>query len=213
MEKAVKLFDKKFVHFMWDDKLKGKEGFFADSIDVLNSYIEDCNDNRVGKVSVSNRSDFPFRNSCSGMYRFFYCDPNYEVKRAFYKEGKTVQYFDEVSAQWLDIFKEFDVIWYDKRGYRVKPEEEKQKRMTYRQLAEWLARGKGQQTSTDCTVRYTFQEVLESEENKEIPENYKIRYWGSDEWIEPTEREYLVSVKHINPDMSPAEYHYQETDV
>lgn len=35
----MELFDKRFVHFMWDDSLKGKVGFFADSIDELRDSI------------------------------------------------------------------------------------------------------------------------------------------------------------------------------
>ena len=118
MEKEVKLFDKRFVYFMWDDGLKGKEGFFADSIDVLNYNIEDCDDNRLGKVSFSNRDDFPFY-VYGGLYRFFYYDPNYEVKRAYYKEGKQIQVAYKGANNWVDCD---EPEWVDGCQFRIKPD-------------------------------------------------------------------------------------------
>lgn len=188
---SKKLFDKKFVHFLWDDSLEGKEGFFADNIGDLITSVNNNGDKNI--ASKSKYQDTPFYEAGSD-WRFFYYDPNYECKRA-YNEGKQIQISGDGEI-WVD--------WEDKREpdwdtiflFRIKPEEEpKPKRMTYRMLAEWLAKGNGQQSSTECSVRYTFQETIKEDENKEVPVDYKIRRWNSNEWIEPTVDVYNVDCK------------------
>ena len=34
------IFEKRYVHFMWDDSLENIEGFFADTIDNLRTSVE-----------------------------------------------------------------------------------------------------------------------------------------------------------------------------
>ena len=84
-----------------------------------------------------------------------------------------------------------------KKGFLIKPErqtkteESKTRRMTYRQLAEWLANGNGQFTSLkDKTFVSSSLDYNNKLDNTELPKSYKIRRWGSDEWIEPTEEIY-----------------------
>ena len=36
----MKLFNKQFVHFMWEDELEGKRGFGTDDIDDLQRFVE-----------------------------------------------------------------------------------------------------------------------------------------------------------------------------
>lgn len=115
----AELFDKKFVHFMWEDNLEGKEGFFSDSIDTLKSYVEDNYDNLIGKVSDSDRGNFPFRKNCYETFRFFYYDPNYECKRA-YAEGKQIQVKN--GGSWIDVSDELKLTWDLSNIYRIKPE-------------------------------------------------------------------------------------------
>ena len=100
MEKESKLFDKRFVYFMWDDELEGMGGFFADNIGTLKEQIN----NGVAEYLHNTKSryeDKPFAN-CNSAYRFFYYDPNYEVKKAF-NEGKTIQYQLAGGVDWADI--------------------------------------------------------------------------------------------------------------
>lgn len=191
----MELFDSKYVHCTWDESLKGKKVFYSDFIQCIKEEVNGHKIDARGICEAYNPDniDNPFIiHSIKGnvhTWAYVYYDPNYEVKKA-YVEGKKIQFRYE-SNGWIDyVFQ--DACWDDEgREWRVKPEEEKPeeekpKRMTYRQLAEWLAKGNGQQSSTKCSIRFTFQEVVKADENKEVPEDYVIRRWGSDEWIEPT---------------------------
>ena len=122
-----KLFDKQFVHFMWDDSLEGKEGFVSDSIDSLvarvnGTMIKTIDEQQIfGLVSYGN-SALPF--SVDGIYyRFFYWDPNYDYKKAWL-DGKRVQYMTTIYVNngWKDVPDE----WYwdgdTTTQYRIKPE-------------------------------------------------------------------------------------------
>lgn len=70
--------------------------------------------------------------------------------------------------------------------YLLYPYEEPKKRMTNRQIAEWLARGKGEYSRDDCDSAYAEYSYYKSERNNEVDSGMKIRSWGSEEWIEPT---------------------------
>ena len=109
-----------------------------------------------------------------------------EVMQA-YVDGKQIQIraAGNNKRDWEDFnFGEPCWDWYETE-YRIKPEEEKPKRMTKRQLAEWLARGFGESktgfANNICTV-YTYPQWHEDEPVKDRT----IRPWGSAEWIEPT---------------------------
>lgn len=121
MEKEVKLFDKRFVHFMWDDELKGKQCFVADYIDTIQALVEKGDENTLYLVTCSNDERKPFRRrNRTATRQFAYYDPNYEVKRAFYKEGKKVQSFLDYKNKWFDVAGE--PSWLDGIEYRIKPE-------------------------------------------------------------------------------------------
>ena len=121
----MELFDKKFVHFMWDDELEGKKGFFDDSIndliDVVNDDpINNPYNNGYGTVVKSNNDDEPFLKKESDIsWKFFYYDPNYECKKA-YAEGKQIQLFNPDTGDWIDSD---EPEWLDILKYRIKPEE------------------------------------------------------------------------------------------
>jgi hypothetical protein len=115
----MELFDKKFVHFMWDDELEGKECFVADDISTLKSDVSHkaCS-KRFGNVKKG-LLEYPFQIK-SWNWRFAYYDPNYEVKRAF-NEGKKVQVKRiDCFADWIDCD---EPIWSKECCYRVKSEE------------------------------------------------------------------------------------------
>lgn len=91
----MKLYDPKFVHFEWSDKLDGQYCFVADNINKL---IERVNGNDTThhflKVSKGNES-YPFEcgtDGISGNSRFAYYDPNYEVKYAYWEMGYDIYY-------------------------------------------------------------------------------------------------------------------------
>ena len=112
---------------MWDDELEGKDCFVADNIDDLIFAVR--NDGKCGvKTNVlhsSFRASLPFLDSIlNNCYPFAYYDPNYEVKRAYYKEGKKVQILSSDGADWRDVEDEGMFEWYIKQGriFRIKPE-------------------------------------------------------------------------------------------
>lgn len=183
----MELFDKKYVHFMWDEELEGKKGFVANGIAELRFIVNHTQDITTTTVRKSDYEDTFVSNDNGVRYRFFYYDPNYDCKKAYY-EGKQIQYKD-INGNWKDAYKP---AWRDEEEYRIKPEAS---RMTYRQLAEWLAKGNGEGTTTlseDIATIITYPKDKES--TYVIPE-YKIRRWGSDEWIEPTVDVYMEDCK------------------
>lgn len=73
-------FNKEYVYCMEAKHRCGKYGYFADSVDLLESYVINDYLRYWGKLSIkpsSNRS-FPFVNEDDGcMYKFFYTDPEW----------------------------------------------------------------------------------------------------------------------------------------
>ena len=88
----MKLYNPKFVHFEWSDKLDEQYCFVADDIDSLIKSVNEHNTNEYGKVSKADEySVSPFyceiEEDNSHMYTFAYYDPNYEVKYAYWVMG------------------------------------------------------------------------------------------------------------------------------
>ena len=122
----MELFDKKYVHFVWDDSLVGKKCIYADDIDRLITRVNAGDwelttirtppkDMDIGFVS------YPFfLEDAEEPYRFIYIDPNYECKIA-YARGETIQ--SGHSDGWHDVTNE--PIWDGHFIYRVKPKVEK----------------------------------------------------------------------------------------
>ena len=180
----MELFNKRFVHFMWDDSLKGKEGFTADNIGFLRYAVNDNVDRSRHRVCDSKLSSFPFYSELDGSrWKFFYYDPLYAYKKAF-EDGKRVQ-FRLPGGSWLDIETETRK-WSGRFEYRiVEDEEAAEQRVTRAQLSEWLAKGNGVYRTapdgTSCTV-HEF-----NEENADDPADLcvEVRRWEDKEWHEP----------------------------
>lgn len=75
-------------------------------------------------------------------------------------------------------------------------------RMTNRQYAEWLAKGNGESTTSRLHCAYTCYEYEKGKDEMFVPDDYVIRPWDSDEWIEPTLDIYLRDCKHLSQDRS-----------
>lgn len=182
-------FEKQFVHFMWDSELVGKECFVADDIDSL---IHAFNAGAMCMHEVIDSHDgcYPFALREGGHYRFAYYDPNYECKKAC-EEGRKIQISGD-GETWVD-WEDDGVGIPDWNGiflFRVKSEETKSRRMCYRELAEWLAKGNGQVSYNDGSIATEVcvesgSSYFESKDKAEVPVGYRIRRWGSDVWIEP----------------------------
>ena len=128
-------------------------------------------------------SESAIKDIASGGLRWFDGDCDYRIEselNAFckYCKGKGVNCYNctnkDTEGSYLKLFPE----------KYIKPEESK--RMTYRQLAEWLAKGMGQFTHTLASTVFVGLVYDSACDNEEVPTMYKIRRWGSDEWIEPT---------------------------
>lgn len=120
--KYEKLFDPKFVHFMWSDELEGKEGFFSEDITCLKIVVTQNSARDV--LEKSTNDEHPFLASTGCCFRFFYYDPNYNVKRA-YLDGKIIEYYYEHEKKWYPIEPRQLTELDDGCEYRIKPEEEK----------------------------------------------------------------------------------------
>lgn len=115
-----RLFDKKCVFCMWDNSLRDKEVFAADFLDDLMNYVEEGEVQHT--VVESANPNYPFLEH-DDSYRYCYYDPLYDVKRAYYKEGKVIQYWDWMREVWEDVHNE--PMWHMRvEYYRVKPIEE-----------------------------------------------------------------------------------------
>ena len=181
-------FEKRFVHFMWDDELEGKKVFYADDIHMLIEDVTDGDD--MGIVKESEYSDEPF-DVDGDNWRFVYYDPYYELKWA-YEQGITIQ--AHVSGNmWVDIK---EPSWEDgPERYRIKQDENP---VTHRELALWLAQGNGEiyhyddsGFKTEVKTSYGYHQEYENCDCNEYKTFHsKIRKWGDTEWVTPT-REYM----------------------
>ncbi len=76
----MSVFNKEYVHFMRNEELCGRYGYFADSIDTLVDRVTSDYHRYWGKLSsgISSNCSFPFVNEEDGQsYKFFYSDPKW----------------------------------------------------------------------------------------------------------------------------------------
>ena len=114
----MELFDKKFVYFMWDDELRGKECFYDDEIDGLRKTV-DANNTSFKSCLEPNTAANPFRaisKRRNWSWRFAYYDPNYEYKVA-YSKGSQIQHREKGKSVWYDGIP----CWDPRYEYRIKP--------------------------------------------------------------------------------------------
>lgn len=183
-----KLFDKRFVRFLWEDELEDKDKnlFVADNIPTLITRVEMGISN--GFVRKSRNADFPFFTGTNNS-RFCYYDPHYDVKRAYYVERKKLQYYDSADEDWEDV--QGEPSWrMSPDDYRIKPEKKAEERVTHKEMAEWLAKGKGQYMSTHTPMYLHSFAYRDEQDNERVPEDIRVRAWGDSKWHEPT-KEYL----------------------
>ena len=178
------IFEKRYVHFMWDDSLENVEGFFADTIANLRMSVEFNVRTQYGKIkSADIKSPYTFSYDDKTSFKFFYYDPNYEIKVAR-EEGKTIQVLYD--SDWYDITPDYELI--DNETYRIEPKSklEGEKPITYRELAMWLSKGNGEICmSSGIKLSYHLYE-----KDDELVENVLVRKWCDDGWHKPS-RQYL----------------------
>lgn len=181
----MELFDKKYVYFLWDDKLEEKKGFVADHIDTLinlvNSNSDMCTILKTGHTSypfISNRTSLDFDFS-----QLAYYDPNYELKIAHHN-GYTIEFYDDELKKWVE---EKEPKWWDNVKYRVKQNDkivkQNDKFCTNRQLSKWLVQGNGECITGEFVSTCHIYE--EKNANNEI-EQFLVRRWEDEGWHAPT---------------------------
>lgn len=118
----MELYNKKYVYFEWDERLRGKKGFVA--TDILNIKEQVNKGTNITEIYYSSDNTKPFSPMNYDCYcSFAYYDPNYEVKKAF-NEGKKIQWKYRDEKQWYDWDGDlFPTFFDDNTGYelRVKP--------------------------------------------------------------------------------------------
>lgn len=194
------MFDKRFVHFMWDDSLKGKVGFFADSIEEL---IEAVNRNASDKDSVKvGGGSFPFCSETDTAWKFFYHDPLYEYRWVHeHEQGKKKVQVKLPLSGWSDMPK--DWTWDYSCEYRiVENEEEKPTRLNWYMLAMWLAKGNGQAHSSNLEddmiiSSLNYNPVFGADT---LDSSWQVRRWDDTVWHEPTVDYCFPEVSHPTPD-------------
>lgn len=173
-------FEKRFLYTFADveeaKKLIGKKGIFSDeSIDHEDLRVDD-----LFVLEGAEEGDYPFKTGDRYFFRYFYYDPNLGCKRAYYLDGKKIQFKGE--KHWFDC--DGEPIWDDDTEFRIKPETET--RLTNREVAEWIARGEGQVLHLGNVMTDFYYGDTRDDE----PCAYKIRKWSDDGWHEAT-KEYI----------------------
>lgn len=77
----MELYDKRYVYFDWDDKLKDKNVFVADSIDWIKYKVNECRTDLMVEIKESKNPSKPFELKLTeDTFVFAYYDPFYEKK-------------------------------------------------------------------------------------------------------------------------------------
>lgn len=115
-------FEDKFVHFRWDDSLKGKKVFYADCISTLENDVAEGEDYReLLRYSGNEACPFTIKSSDgeqNNNWQFVYYDPNYEAKRA-YERGKLIEHKSDIDDEW---YVDVQPTWEEGAEYRIKPQ-------------------------------------------------------------------------------------------
>jgi hypothetical protein len=181
----MELFDKKYVYFMWDDKLEEKEAFVALYIEDLINAVNTQDYRFKTRIHESDddyeKGKYPFCDTVNESFSFAYYDPNYELKVA-YNNGKTIESYAEEFKIWVE---EKEPKWWDNVKYRVKENDVKQndKICTNRQLEKWLAQGNGECKTATLVSSYHIYE--ENKANNKL-EHFLVRRWDDEDWHKPT---------------------------
>jgi hypothetical protein len=194
----MNLFIKEYLHSEFDDSLVGKYGFFANdesSIqDVVNNVklyqIVDNNLKNWDKLEEFCNNTYPFWGLHNpGGAKLFYHDPYYYLKEAVVVDGETLEVnIDNVWTEVTDL-ESFFTNYPNPLPPKQYRTEKNRRIVTHRELAKWLADGKGQVCYSPlnrdvgmCAVYFSYHIGLD---DKPV-ENLLIRSWDDVAWHLPT---------------------------
>lgn len=185
----MNLFIKEYLHSEFDDSLVGKYGFFAND----EASIQDA----VNNVNLKNWDQL--EKFCNNTYQFwglhnprgtklFYHDPYYYLKEAVVVDGETLEVnIDNVWTEVTDL-ESFFTNYPNPLPPKQYRTEKNRRIVTHRELAKWLATGKGQVRSPSgdnkhiCVANFGYAIDLD---DKHV-ENLLIRSWDDVAWHIPT---------------------------
>lgn len=188
-------FDTRFVYYMWDEKLEGKEAFYSDNIDSLKHYVQTNDQKKCDKIHFSFDESAPFatENELSHRhFKFVYCDPHYKLKLA-QEKGEAIEALASFGKDvWFEIE---NPTWdFDPSRYRIKEKEKPAENdVTNRELAKWLVQGNGEYCIINGKVSTVWTYKRDEENNTVDSLAVLIRKWDSDEWLPLTKENLLVS--------------------
>lgn len=181
-------FEKRFVHFMSDNELKGKKVIYADNIIDLKERVIACDsvnyEYQLGIVTAVLEAEYPFEiDGC--FYKFVYNDPYLELKIA-HEQGKVIELYAESLDEWFPLKEEPN--WHcSPSHYRIAED----KQVTNKEFARWVGSNLGQwrhedeDTAYNGSFSYAWIVAYGS-----IPPDILVKKWDDTEWVKPT-RAYL----------------------
>lgn len=187
---ALKCFKKENLYSVWDDSLVGKAVVCADSLSNLYERLEsDCAD--VKYVTPSPDTSYPFKCDQGEIWRFAYVlgespfEPGDDPVKKAYMEGLPVlRRYRNGDEGWEHMD---ESSYFDLPGYEYTLESgSSAHRVSNKELAKWLAKGKGMLldvsinlVSTSCTFKASDMEC-------EVSDNYRVMPIDGSKWLAPT---------------------------
>lgn len=185
----MNLFIKEYLHSEFDDSLVGKYGFFANDEASIQDVVNNVNLKNWDQLEKFCNNTYPFW----GLHiprgtKLFYHDPYYYLKEAVVVDGETLEVnIDNVWTEVTDL-ESFFTNYPNQLPPKQYRTEKNRRIVTHRELAKWLADGKGQVRSSSgdnkhiCVANFGYAIDLD---DKPV-ENLLIRSWDDVAWHLPT---------------------------
>lgn len=185
----MNLFIKEYLHSEFDDSLVGKYGFFTNDESSIQDAVNNVNLKNWDLLKEFCNNTYPFWGLYNpGGTKLFYHDPYYYLKEAVVVDGETLEVnIDNVWTEVTDL-ESFFTNYPNPLPPKQYRTEENRRIVTHRELAKWLAAGKGQVRSFSgdnkhiCVANFGYAIDLD---DKPV-ENLLIRSWDDVAWHLPT---------------------------
>lgn len=191
----IELFNEKYIHWRYDERLKGEKVYAADSIYAIKTAINGNPNSSLYVTGIvtggENDSLYPFNIAVDGQrgqnaYLFVYWDPLLKAKQAW-AEGKRVLQYDKDNNEWVDVPDNLS-DWDDGTRYEIVPESVNPdgRIVTQRELAYWCAKGYGEirynrNSNNTCNHIYPGEN-----QDVSVEHGVMVRKWSDRAWFQPT---------------------------